>query len=325
MGLALHLAVLLASVCIVTSIAVALCSRLFRASLERLEPRARVRVLFSFTALPALMGFAAVLAVLAPHQWFGGVDHCLHHPGHLHFCLVHGAHAPAAPVALVGVAWVMWCSWGSLRALGRAVRGARALRGVIEAARRVDVPSRTEVFALPSDSPVAFTAGMLRPRVVVSESVLTDLTRWRAVMEHERAHADARDPLVRWLASGLASFHVPWLGSRLTTALRDAQETAADESAAVAVGSRVEVAETLVEWMRWNHVGRALGVEAGVGFDSLTFQTRVERLLDAPVYRAGPSVRHLSSLLLAFGVVAAFHTFSLHHAAETVFGLLAAH
>jgi beta-lactamase regulating signal transducer with metallopeptidase domain len=171
---------------------------------------------------------------------------------------------------------------------------------------------------LPGDAPVAFTVGLASPAVVISEGVFADASRWCAVLAHERAHAADRDPLVRWLAEALTAFHLPPLGARLVAALREAQELAADEQAAVATGCRVEVAEALVDWMRWSHAAR----EAGVGFHSGPFAARVRRLLDPAPSRPGPSVRGLLLSGVTFGAALAVAAPSLHHAVETAFGLL---
>ncbi len=312
MGLAIHLVALFAAAALGTSLLVAAVVRFARARLGTLEPDAESRLMLAALAAPPFVGALVVAGVAFPHQWLGLSDHCIHHPGHLHLCFVHGAPMPNVVVGTFAAVACVYMVHRLGRALSRALRGALALRRVLSAARR-----EGDLWVLPGDAPLAFTVGLARPAVVISEAVLAGGARWRVVLEHERAHAADRDPLLRWSAELLTAFHLPLLGTALLDRLREAQELGADDRAAEAVGCRLEVAETLVEWMRWNHGIR----EAGVGFHSGPFALRVQRLLDPAPCRPGPSIGGLlfSAALLATAL--GLGALSLHHAVETLFGL----
>lgn len=312
-GLALHLAALFCVAWLATSLLASAVIRAFEARVAPLEPRARLRLMFAALIAPLGVGTIIVLGVAVPHQWIGLADHCLDHPGHLHVCLLHGAPIPHP---LVFGLLVVACAWSVHRLVtsgANAWRSVRALRRVVDAAR-----VQGELRVVPGRAPLAFTAGLLSPCVVVSEAVAVDLERWGAVLEHERAHAKGRDPLVRWIAEALTAFHLPVLGADLVVRLRGAQELVADEMAARAIGCRVEVAEALIEWMRWSHSSPV----PGLGFDSGPFALRVHRLLDPEAVRSGPSARHLMILALGFLALISATAFPLHHAVETFFGFL---
>ncbi len=312
-NLAIHLVALFALTWFGTSLLASAAVWLLDARLLGLEPRARFRLILVALIAPLAVGGLVVLGVAFPHQWLGLGDHCLDHPGHLHLCFVHGA--PTPPLFVVGFAGlaVAWSGQRLARATAHTWLGARALRRVVDAARL-----EGQLRVLPGRTPVAFTVGLLRPFVVVTESVVSNRERWGAVIEHERAHVAGRDPLVRWFAEILTAFHAPRCGEDLASRLRGAQELAADERAARAVGCRVEVAQTLIEWMRWSHAAR----DAGVGFDSGPFALRVLRLLDPGAYRSGPSTLELLAVAGVFVGASSLSAVPLHHAVETVLGLL---
>lgn len=312
-SVALHLAALFTAASLGTSLLIGAGLRLARGGLASLEPAARARLMLAALAAPPFVATLVVVAVAFPHQWLGMPDHCLDHPGHLHLCFLHGAPAPDAAVIVVACLGAALIVGRLARAIVGALRAASAVRRVLSAARR-----EGDLWVLPGRAPVAFTIGLTDPAVVISEAVFAEAGRWRAVLEHERAHATDRDPLTRWLAEALCAFHPPSLGAALVERLRDAQELGADQRAAEVVGSRIEVAEALVDWMRWSHTAR----EAALGFHSGPFALRVRRLLDPEPSRPGPSTLGLLSmgalLAAALGVAAP----ALHHAVETALGLL---
>jgi hypothetical protein len=87
---------------------------------------------------------------------------------------------------------------------------------------------------LPDRRPVAFCAGLLRPRVYVSEGALGALApaELRAVLAHEEQHRARRDPLRVLVASCLAEalFFVPAVG-RLRDRYAAVAELRADDAA----------------------------------------------------------------------------------------------
>lgn len=310
-GLVLHLAALFAAVCLGTSLLTSALVRSLDARLASVEPRARLRLLFVALSIPLAAAVAVVIGVALPHQWLGLVDHCLDHPGHLHLCVVHGTPLPEAPLLVLATFGLAWSLLRLLRSARNAFRSGSALRRIVGAARR-----EGDLRILPGEAPIAFTAGLLTPSIVVSEAVAADPARWGAVLEHERAHAAGQDPLLRWLAEALTAFHLPGAGADLVLRLRVAQELAADESAARAIGCRVQVAETLVEWTRWS----CAQPEPDVGFESGPLSLRVRRLLDPETCRPGPSRPSVLLGAAALAVAVLLIALPLHHAVETLFG-----
>jgi Zn-dependent protease with chaperone function len=122
----------------------------------------------------------------------------------------------------------------------------------------------------------AFTAGLLRPRVVVSRALLEHTpAQWHSVvLAHEHAHRRGRHPLLMFvaeaLARGLPLLPLRWAADQLRLSL----EAVADEHATRAVGDRALVAEA---------IGSLALAPAGgtVGFEGDEVR-RVRRLLATP-------------------------------------------
>ena len=127
---------------------------------------------------------------------------------------------------------------------------------------------------------VPVTVGILRPIVILPSDWRTwSDNKLRAVLAHEFAHVDRRDPLRQMAASvfrAIAWFHPVawWLRSHLV----ELAELASDDAAVAATGDRILYADTLLEF-----IGRArgrVGLE-GVSMASPTTRARrMERLLD---------------------------------------------
>lgn len=168
-----------------------------------------------------------------------GIDHfgaiCLT-ALHLIFAPVH----PALHIALVGglvyAAWDRYRSWRLVRqSLGLIeTRPARRGDGFWEAALAADVdPGLLRI--VPGLPNPAFTAGLLQPRIYISEALAAHLREpeLAAVVAHEGAHVTRRDPLRLTLLRALACtlFWLPAL-RRLADDLSDQAELLADDAAA---------------------------------------------------------------------------------------------
>ncbi len=140
------------------------------------------------------------------------------------------------------------------------------------------------VLLLGAEMPVAFTWGLLRPRLVLSTWMAENLDReeLEAVLAHELAHAVGRDCRTIWLATLLrdATFYLPWAW-RARRAVITGKELLADDAAVAATGHPVALASAIAKvWQRSLlgppfPAGTALQLsEAGSGL-----QTRIERLL----------------------------------------------
>lgn len=121
------------------------------------------------------------------------------------------------------------------------------------AAWRSQAPARVlargssgEVVVLASEHPIALTVGLVRPRVVLSQRLLTlPEAHRRVVLAHEEAHRRGRHPAfllaVEAIARGFPLAPVRWAAD----AFRFALEAIADERAVAETGDRALVAETV--------------------------------------------------------------------------------
>jgi len=125
---------------------------------------------------------------------------------------------------------------GSL--LREALRQRAFVRRLPTDQRRMD---GTGVLVIPSRRPLAFCAGLLRPRIVISDGLLDLLSEreLQSVIAHERHHARRRDPLRRALAQAMchAFWFIPALRTTASTQVT-ISELAADAVAARRVGAR---------------------------------------------------------------------------------------
>lgn len=157
--------------------------------------------------------------------------------------------ARRGPLGLAGYAAgalvFAWAAMSTLRLAWRLCREGWALRRASGALR--DVSEDIEVFVggrvlsvrvLDAPGRVAFASGLLRPRIYVGRSVLTDLDpdELAAVLEHEAEHVRRRHPLKCWLVDLLCAA-TWWPGLRaVKTQYRAQREAAADAVAVARVG-----------------------------------------------------------------------------------------
>jgi Zn-dependent protease with chaperone function len=132
------------------------------------------------------------------------------------------------------------------------------------------------------DSPrlLAFTVGLWRPQVVLSEGMISTLSQEElaAVLSHELGHVQSRDPLhlavVRFLADAL--WFLPVTRS-LAADFSDAVEAAADDWAVAITRQPVDLASALVKTARAG-VQQAIPLATALA-GHLTVEDRIERLL----------------------------------------------
>lgn len=171
-------------------------------------------------------------------------------------CARAWATAASLPVVLAfGLALSVWFlvvghGWQHALAADEALRLAAAHRtsptaAVLAASRQLGI-RRLIVTDLPGR--LAFCAGLLRPTVVVSSSLIASLSpsALAAVLAHEAAHARGRDPLRQILAYAIArGLWIAPAARRGADYLRLRLEVAADRAAARYVGRRA-LAEALL-------------------------------------------------------------------------------
>lgn len=176
----------------------------------------------------------------------------------------------------------------SLR-VARATRRAEMRRAVRTGAVRRPTQAG-EVWIVASPIPVAFAAGIVRPRAVISSGLLAPLVEAerRAVCEHEAAHVRLGHPRLLVVGAAVAAAYGRFGPVRRAWAgLRRELESAADDEAAVVVGSEA-VAAALMRVARMAG-GAAQPGSAAFG-DAEHLAYRLARLQDGCPAEVAPSV-----------------------------------
>ncbi len=216
---------------------------------DRMQPRHGARLLLALRLLPATGALFVVAAFCVPSYLFWEQEPGGEEIGWL--CL--------------GVAFT-----AAVLAVNSAIHLAQALSRSARYARHCE---RT-------GAPVLMLAGILRPRLVVSDAILQALSaeQLEAALRHEQAHRRAFDNFKRLLLAatprmpGFAAMEQAW--SRLS-------EWAADDDAVAGdAGRALSLADALVR------VARLGAVPAEVSFlgDGQDLARRIERLLNPQVY-----------------------------------------
>jgi beta-lactamase regulating signal transducer with metallopeptidase domain len=251
-------------------------------------------ILFSLRHRPLALSAAVVLIALRL-AWRPSVCGSMSMLG----CVTIAGTLVALASVLAILARAVWLGATGSRALA-AVRQEPVFAELAAAGRRAGV---RRIVCLAGDSPVAFCAGVLRPRVYVSRVTFTALgdEELTAVLVHEQAHAGRRDPLKRLVARAATDvlIYLPlcgwWWERRLEVA-----ELRADREAIRRAGARA-VARALMVFD-----GARPNVPAAAGFEE-TAQARIDQLLgDEPARRRVPIG---SAVVSAAGLVAAITLF----------------
>lgn len=294
-----------------------------RARLAGLPPSTRARRMLTWAALPWVVSALLLALCFVPSVWsvLGlAVDHCpLHDDGHIHLCVEHAPHHPVTMVE-----WLLLAAGG----LAVGMVALRVLRAQLATWRAVTALVRGagldgEGGLVASSAPLSVTAGLLRPLVLVSTGLRSRLSpdQLRAVLAHEHAHARRRDPLRLLAVALLGAAHGPSTRRRLVADLALACEEAADEDAALAVGDRTLVAESILA------VERLLGAEPlrvglALGMAGCAAEARVDALLRDPLPPSPVRTsRRAIWAAVAAGAVAA--AFEIHHLTESLLDLIA--
>lgn len=294
-------------------------------------PAARSREALRIALMPGLGGALVVAAAFWPsfQTWaMGGTDHC--EAAHPHLCWLHAAAGPATGhdvlAAVLAVAFLVAASrqfvaWAiaATRVEGLArVNDARRAASLLDALRDAGITFPGAVWVVPADRPWCFVAGVRRPRLVIASSVLDALPpdAIEVIAAHEAAHVRRGDPGLRLLVAIATIAHFPGLGRRAARRWAAAAELACDQAAAVAVGSRLTVAEALVRFQRL--VNGAVA-QPGIPFGGEAhLEARVQAVLDPPV--AGSPRAAAWPWLVAALVV--FQAERIHDLVETMLGAL---
>ena len=274
LGISLGLAALL-SVNAVASLAGAGLWRLIKAPLQRCSARTRAEFLFAFRVAPLLLSTIFVAGFVVP-------AYLLHEPYGTNE-VVSGKLATLAMIAAIGV----------LLAVSRGIRSWLATRRLLSAWLKAATPLTLAGVAIPAfklthEFPVLAVVGTFRPRLFVTEQVLTTLTpdELHSAIAHEVAHLSARDNLKRSLlrACGDALLMIP-CGRSLDRAWTETSESAADEYAArTSSAAAVNMASALVKVARMVPQGSRAAVPVAAFLvgneEDRGIRARVRRLLE---------------------------------------------
>ena len=208
--------------------------------------------------------------------------------------LLEPVHETFHLLLVAGLVYAIWDrgrAWVGLRtALGAVAWDTPTRDGVLAGAARragLALDQIREVQGLPNP---AFTAGWFTPRIYVASALAHQLStdELTAVLAHEGAHVERRDPLrlslLRFLACTL--FYLPAL-RRLAADAADEAEIAADDAAVTRKGvPALALASAILEIARcWGRATTATAFDldrsgAAVGFQSVDLlDRRVRRLL----------------------------------------------
>jgi Zn-dependent protease with chaperone function len=287
-------------------------------------PEARHRALLVLAVAPVLLATTAVLAVMSPSVLslvWPAFDHCLVHPGHVHLCFAHLPEQWGSPALLVGLTFI------STFLAGKAAVGVRGLWRASRLGSRLvasaPVASEVGVRVLPTAQPLCLLVGLFRPSVLVSRGLLESIAsdELRAVLRHERAHAQRHDTLVRLVAGISTVFMLPGARRALLQALELAAEQSSDEAGASELGDRTAMAEVILKVERLLHATPAPLSTLSVSFGGTSVPLRVAALLDAPIEKRPRLVPVVLVTLLGVALFAASP--ELHHATETLLGFIA--
>lgn len=285
--------------------------------LRGVSPGPRSAVLLLMATAPLLAGIAgAKLVAWSPHAFlFDFVSHhchsdlavCLSHPRADNSLLLMATGAGTLGALIV---WILLCVFDLV---SQSTQSQRLLNAASSS-------RHGRVWHLSTHRIIAASAGLLRPRIFLSEGLLIQLDRSDVdiVIAHERAHGRRRDSLVRLLASVFSVGHLPHMKVRLMAELDLAQEQICDWAAAKEFGA-VRTAETLLKVER---LRQAFGSE-NLPLCTAFFQSDIEartRALIAPNFQMTHPVLAVFCALLTLGaLVLPLAVQPVHHGIESLF------
>lgn len=178
-----------------------------------------------------------------------------------------------------------------------------------------------QYFLMPVEVPVAFTTGFISPKIYVSTGLKSQLSndQLNIIVNHERAHVTARDPLFKVLFTALANFYPSNIKQSLVEQYVLMTEKSADNKVTKEYDS-LDVAQTLIDVAR---LQKSLPTEchkASVSYFGNDHTTlRVECLLNPINKPSLTTILMVAVLLVSMPVIAASTVDSFHHFIETFF------
>lgn len=292
-----------------------------RPAIELGERRRRLLLLAALPGAGVLAGIAvAVLPALL--KWAGWLaDHCqVHGAGHPHLCFAHlpALHVEHGQAGLLGMAGLAFVA----AVLAYAIREGRLRRRMKTFLQLLNTDA--PVATLASRRPLAFSAGLRKPRIVIADSLRAALTRRErhAVLRHEIAHVRAGDLWWNPVFEALLLLHWPGTARRLRRLWRRAMEEQADCHVVRQTGDALTLAEALLKITRLQSAFHPPMPASMLRADGVDAAARIRRLLD-PVDYAPGRINWPAVALLILAAVLCLSPW-LHHELETLLGHLMA-
>jgi hypothetical protein len=318
------------------------------------RPLASARVYVAALVVPPVASAWLVCASLFPALWLGDnvweQEHAENHSLHLlnAFTVVADPMLGYAAItftllALLVATWAAWRAYFRINRLvecleiGAEPAPAESVREVEKVCRRYGIA----VGLVVSDYPFSFVWGYLRSKLIVSTGLLNALTKEEliAVLEHEAAHHERRDNLLKW-ALTICRYATPAfpLTARLYRWLNEQIEMVCDEVAVRRSASPIDLAGALVRLKRLTlAAGPRSPRLSGSGFlddERGDFEQRVTRALSLEEDPSRADAESLSrsclgmafagGALFALSLIALFFTapLAIHRTVESVLRIL---
>jgi Zn-dependent protease with chaperone function len=252
---------------------------------ESMCPRSAARFLFAVRVLPCALGVGAVLGLCVPsYLW-----------------LEPQASSERLGLACLTLALLSAAGWyGSIARVARALAAsARFNRTWQQAGRETRLPGESsKAVIVEKDAPLLALAGVFRPRLVVSQTVLRSLSteELHLALQHENAHRISRDNLKR-LVLLLAPAPIPFLRGffSLEQSWAKFSEWAADDEAVSGDSRRaLSLAAALLRVARMGAAPRLSFLHTSLVAGDHDLSARVDRLMDLQPLPAKPFSRTCS-------------------------------
>jgi len=242
---------------------------------ERMRPRLAAQFLLALRMLPLALAILAVFGFCVPSYLQFEPQAAAERVGWVCFAIA----------LLCAAFWVASIARVS-HAIVKLVRYSRLCEG---AGRKTLVPGESSpVLVIEEEAPILALAGVVRPRIVISRSVVRALSaeQLNAALRHERAHRISRDNLKRLLILLAPDvFPFPRAFAALESAWARFAEWAADDQATEGDSWRaLSLAAALVRVARMGAAPRASLLLTSLFAENDDLSSRVDRLLrtDAP-------------------------------------------
>lgn len=325
----------------------------------RAQPGSLAHFYTAALAIPPLASLWLVTAALLPKLWMTAEAFAAEHAAPLHEIHLLGALTvavePALAYSLAGfvVTIAAAVAWSNIRGAWRVGRVIKQLdmkaapppSHQVNLVNEIAKKSGLSVGLVMSDYPLSFVWGFRNSKLILSSGLLNTLTpvELTGVLEHEAAHHERRDNLIKLLLSLCSYSSLAFPLSRSLVSWRATEvEMICDEIAARRTSEPLEIAEALVKLRRQTMTGQIVSesvaaqaiVSGFVSDNAQTFQRRVDRLLtlvDAPIAahtrKSESSTVRVSAFLFGASLVVLsgillYAPMSVHHATETLIEIL---